>query len=82
MKICWNCNKEIPDQGDYCPYCRSAVSDEAVNGMDSLHDHGPDQIVPGMVVNERYEVRREIGGGGMGIVYLAHDRTMDREVAY
>ncbi len=29
----------------------------------------------------RYEIRREIGRGGYSIVYLAHDRTLDREVA-
>jgi serine/threonine protein kinase len=29
----------------------------------------------------RYEVRGRLGRGGMGAVYAAHDRTLDREVA-
>src|SRR4030095_9328771 len=29
----------------------------------------------------RYEIRSQIGAGGMGEVYLAHDTTLDRKVA-
>lgn len=36
---------------------------------------------PGMVIQDRYEIRQEIGRGGFSIVYLAHDRTLDRDVA-
>ena len=32
-------------------------------------------------LGERYEIRRRIGRGGMGLVYAAHDRALDREVA-
>jgi len=39
------------------------------------------QIMTGITVAERYKIKREIGRGGMGIVYLAHDRTLEREVA-
>jgi serine/threonine-protein kinase len=38
-------------------------------------------FAPGTVLQDRYEIRREIGRGGFSIVYLAHDRTLDREVA-
>lgn len=33
------------------------------------------------LASERYEVRRVIGRGGMGTVYAAYDRTLEREVA-
>jgi serine/threonine-protein kinase len=34
------------------------------------------QLDPGSVLNNRYEIVRRIGGGGMGAVYLAKDRNL------
>ncbi|HEU0036858.1 MAG TPA: serine/threonine-protein kinase [Kofleriaceae bacterium] len=35
----------------------------------------------GTTIHDRYEVGKLLGRGGMGAVYLAKDRTLDREVA-
>jgi serine/threonine protein kinase len=33
------------------------------------------------LVDNRYSILRELGGGGMAKVYLAHDETLDRDLA-
>ncbi|MBQ8892395.1 MAG: Stk1 family PASTA domain-containing Ser/Thr kinase [Bacilli bacterium] len=38
-------------------------------------------ITRGQKINERYEIIRSIGEGGMANVYLAHDVILDRDVA-
>lgn len=38
-------------------------------------------IIKGQKINDRYEIVRTIGEGGMANVYLAHDTILDRDVA-
>ncbi|APS00276.1 FHA domain-containing serine/threonine-protein kinase [Pajaroellobacter abortibovis] len=38
-------------------------------------------IVPGTIINDRYDVRQSLGKGGMGEVLLAYDRTTQQPVA-
>jgi serine/threonine-protein kinase len=38
-------------------------------------------LQPGALLGERYRLEREIGRGGMAVVWLAHDLKMSRDVA-
>jgi serine/threonine protein kinase/tetratricopeptide (TPR) repeat protein len=40
-----------------------------------------DVFRPGGVVDERYRIERELGRGGMGVVFLGRDLRLDRSVA-
>jgi serine/threonine-protein kinase len=38
-------------------------------------------VLEGRLLNERYRIKKMVGGGGMANVYLAHDTILDRDVA-
>jgi len=81
--FCWKCNGEIPDGTTECPYCKAELAATVVNRMETIVDYNQEriQILPGVTAAGRYEVKHEIGRGGMGIVYLAFDRILEITVA-
>ena len=48
---------------------------------DCARAHMAGEPCVGEVLGQRYAIRRLIGRGGMGAVYLAHDQVLDREFA-
>ncbi|MFZ5572523.1 MAG: PEGA domain-containing protein [Thermodesulfobacteriota bacterium] len=80
---CWNCNHEIDTSGLNCPHCNALIDEAVISQMSSFHIRNTpaSPISSGVVVADRYDIKREIGRGGMGIVFLAHDKYMEREVA-
>ncbi|HEX4452902.1 MAG TPA: serine/threonine-protein kinase [Kofleriaceae bacterium] len=76
---------ELEQHIDSCASCRKAVAalakgslpQHAVAPFEEL-DH---ELAPGATIDDRYVVSRELGRGGMGTVYLAHDPTLGRDVA-
>jgi serine/threonine-protein kinase len=76
---CFRCHTAIPENSKFCSSCGADVS-----GGD-----GPTSTSSVDIVRERlqriiegeYRIERLLGKGGMGQVFLAHDLTLEREVA-
>lgn len=64
-----------------CEECRVLLSELAqpVEGIEAPSDGQGDAPVTKRI--DRYELLHTIGAGGMGVVYVAHDRELDRRVA-
>jgi formylglycine-generating enzyme required for sulfatase activity len=77
MSRCASCSAEIPVGASACPQCRApAAAAGSLRIADRLEN-----VMVGSILADRYEMVREIGAGGMGVVWLAQDRVRDEPVA-
>lgn len=72
---CPSCHHENSSEGKFCSKCGAALIEPTVREGAS-----GDPLLR-VVIGDRYEVQRKLGAGGMGSVYLAHDRQHRRDVA-
>ena len=69
----------MPESETHCPSC--FVQLEATPDVCPSCGHSFAVVVKGSLISARYEVLRQLGRGGMGLVYLARDRMLDTDVA-
>jgi predicted Ser/Thr protein kinase len=54
---------------------------QTINLEDMESTHVSDHVAPPSGNDERYVIKKELGRGTMGIVFLAHDSVLDRTIA-
>ncbi len=82
---CDKCATPIPDDSVYCMKCGTPVSDPSIGGGAGLAmEEAAYQELERLLREETradYEIERELGRGGMAVVYLAREIHLERKVA-
>src|SRR5512145_2045526 len=79
MMECLKCHTPLPDGSKFCYACGADVTGGGTLGASA----GTQGLMTRLqrLVEGKYRVDRMLGKGGMGAVFLAHDLTLEREVA-
>ena len=88
-RVCPTCGTESPAHARFCMACAAPLDSSSAPGAapvptpavpaqnPTIPARQPDSFADG-----RYQVKRFLGEGGKKKVYLAHDTTLDRDVAF
>jgi len=78
---CPKCNTDNPETATFCADCGAQlISAEEVSVTETLETL-KEELTTGSTFAGRYQIIEELGKGGMGEVYKAHDTEIKEKVA-
>jgi serine/threonine protein kinase/tetratricopeptide (TPR) repeat protein len=80
---CPRCHSENADTALYCSNCATSLTAPGEPGVSVTRtiETTTNELTRGTTFAGRYEIIEELGAGGMGRVYRAHDTKLNEEVA-
>ncbi len=80
---CYKCKTPIPDNSRFCSACGADVSGDSHAATATMADDGSAELFNKLQVElgDEYILEKELGRGGMAVVFLGHDARLGRKVA-
>jgi serine/threonine-protein kinase len=80
--FCSHCGTKVADGSKFCPACGLDLSSlTSVSAQTGQSGEPTEEEVVREALKDEYEIIRELGRGGMAIVFHGRDKQLDREVA-